>query len=100
MIEITNEIQLNEIIKHGVTIIEFYSDDCVPCKQIQPHLEKLEQELHKMTFVKVNRNKLPLLASKYHVMSVPTFYRVVAGTIINNMTGVGDIKRIENFVRG
>lgn len=63
-----------EVLKAKLPVIaEFYSDSCVPCKQLSVILGDLEEEYEdKVKIVKVNVNFSAELTEKYHVMASPT----------------------------
>ena len=55
-------------------LVEFYSDSCVPCKQMSPILGDLEDEYQdKLKIVKINVNFDLQLAQDHMVMGSPTF---------------------------
>lgn len=55
-------------------LVDFYSDSCVPCKRMNPIINKLEAEFGgRAKFVKVNVNFDLALAQKYMVLASPTF---------------------------
>ena len=54
--------------------VDFCSDSCVPCKRMNPIINKLEPEFEgRAKFVKVNVAFDLELAQKYAVMASPTF---------------------------
>ncbi len=54
-------------------IVEFYSDSCIPCKQLSPILGGIEDDYEDQVKVyKVNVNFDAELAEKYQVMASPT----------------------------
>ena len=56
------------------TLIDFYADWCGPCIAMKPVVESLESELkEKLVVKKVNVDTTPEEASKYNVVSIPTF---------------------------
>ena len=55
-------------------LVEFYSDSCVPCKQMSPILGDLDDVYEdKLKIVKVNVNFDLQLAEDHMVMGSPTF---------------------------
>ena len=59
-------------------VVEFYSDSCIPCKQLSPILGGLEDDYEdQVKVVKVNVNFDAGLAQKYEVAASPTllFYQ-------------------------
>ena len=63
-----------EVIESALpVIVEFYSDSCIPCKQMSPILGGIEDDFEdKLKVVKVNVNFDSELAEKYQVMASPT----------------------------
>lgn len=54
-------------------LVDFYSDSCIPCKQLAPILGDIEDENEgKLSVYKVNVNFDAELAQEYSVMSSPT----------------------------
>jgi len=55
-------------------LVEFYSDSCIPCKQMAPILGDLEDDYeNKLKIAKVNVNFDGNIAENYKVMASPTF---------------------------
>lgn len=69
MIHLESE-NLEEVIKEGTYLVDFYAEWCGPCKMMGPVLEALED---KIKIVKVDIDKFPKLTMKNRIMSVPTF---------------------------
>lgn len=75
-------------------LVEFYSDSCIPCKQLAVVLSELEEELEdKVKIVKVNVNFSPELAENYRVMASPTILFYKNGEELHRITGL--IKKAE-----
>lgn len=57
-----------------ITIVDFYADWCGPCKVMKPIFEKIAPEYEgKVKFEKVDVESDVERASKFGVMSIPTF---------------------------
>lgn len=71
-----------------ITLVDFYSDSCVPCKRLSPVLAELEdQYAHEIRFVKVNINFDAALAEQYGVQSVPTIVFFRNGEEVSRLNG-------------
>jgi thioredoxin 1 len=74
MICIATLAELNKILDDNtLVIVDFYSENCPPCKKIGPIFEKLSQQLHHIAFVKVDCGNRNEIAPAYKVGAVPTF---------------------------
>ncbi len=57
-----------------VKLIDFYANWCAPCKMMAPIIEEIEKEFASTIKVtKVNVDENLELASKYNVLSIPTY---------------------------
>lgn len=70
MIEITDKSEPIEILNK--TVVDFYSNNCGPCRKMIPVLEELEKEFTDVKFYKVNAVENPELAKKLKVCGLPT----------------------------
>ena len=69
-------------------LVEFYSDSCIPCKQLSPILGQIEEDFEeKLKVVKVNVNFDEELAAAYHVMASPTILFFQGGEETRRLRG-------------
>ena len=64
----------DELIKDGVSIIDFYSTHCGPCRALLPVLLDIEGQMPFINLVKVNTDFCPGLADRFQISSLPTLY--------------------------
>lgn len=75
-------------------LAEFYSDSCIPCKQLSPILGGIEDDYEdQLKVVKINVNFDADLAQKYEVAASPTILIFKDGTEVRRVRGL--IKRPE-----
>lgn len=75
VLEITSVEQFDAEIKASKVpiFVDFYAPWCGPCKQIAPRIDQAAIDLAgRVKVMKVNVDKLPLLASKYGIRAMPT----------------------------
>ena len=96
--KIVNEAEFDEIIKQGITLVDFYADWCGPCKMLSPILEELDSEYSNVRFVKVNCDNDIHLAEKYGIMSIPAIYMFKDGNILANTGGYRPKVDMKKFI--
>lgn len=70
-------------------VVEFYSDSCIPCKQLSPILGGLEDDYEdQVKVVKVNVNFDAGLAQKYEVAASPTLLFFKDGSEVERIRGL------------
>lgn len=94
MIKYYNNEDFNELVKEGITIIDFYADWCGPCKMLGSVLEKLDYNI-----VKINTDNFPELAREYAVMSIPTVLIYKEGKNVGKFIGFRSKEEIENIIK-
>ena len=78
-------------------LVDFYSDTCIPCKQMAGILGDIEDENEDAIYIyKVNVNYDKDLAARYKVMSAPTVIAFVNGEEKGRTVGLKEPEEIEN----
>lgn len=81
-------------------IVEFYSDSCIPCKQLSPILGGIEDDYEdKVNVYKVNVNFDAELAEKYAVMASPTILLFKGGEEVSRIRGLVKRNVLEEEVK-
>ena len=77
-----------DIIKEGVTLVDFFATWCGPCKMLTPILEEVSKEFEgRAKVVKVDVDELRDLAIEYRIASVPTVMLFKNGEFIAQTMG-------------
>lgn len=86
-IKLTSD-NLDEEIKRGVTVVDFWAPWCAPCRVIAPIIEELAKDYRdRVTIAKVNTDEEQDIASKYQIRSLPTILFFRDGEVIDIMVG-------------
>lgn len=81
-------------------VVEFYSDSCIPCKQLSPILGGLEDDYEdQVKVVKVNVNFDAGLAQKYEVAASPTLLFFEDGSEVERIRGLVKRPELEETVK-
>lgn len=79
-------------------LVDFYSDTCIPCKQMAGILGEIEDENEDSLYIyKVNVNYDKELAKEYNVMSAPTVICFVNGEEKGRTVGLKEPEEIEKL---
>lgn len=97
-IEELDDNNFEEVIKSGVTLVDFFAEWCGPCRTIAPVLEEVAQELSgQVRFAKLDIDKGHVTAKGHHVTSVPTLILYKDGVEVNRLVGLRDKAAIKDF---
>ena len=89
---------INDLIKEGVHVIDFYATWCGPCKMLEPVLEELENNTD-IDIIKVDIDKNQKLTYEYRILSVPTLVFVKDGKTVEELIGFHDKYDIEDIYK-
>jgi thioredoxin 1 len=72
----------------NAVLVDFWATWCRPCQMVAPILEELTQEYEgKLTIAKLDVDQNQQIASKFHVMSIPTMIIFKQGKPVANIVG-------------
>lgn len=90
-----SESEFNDLIKSGVTLVDFYADWCGPCKMLSPFIGQIANEYDgRIKVAKINVDESPALAGSFGVASIPTVIIFKDG--VNKAVEVG-FKPIDSY---
>lgn len=91
----------SEVINSDIPVlVEFYSDSCIPCKQMSPILGDLEEDFeNKLKIVKVNVSFNENLSESYQVAASPTFLFFKQGKEVCRLRGLKKKAELEEIIQ-
>ena len=69
-------------------LVDFWAAWCAPCRMVAPVVDELANEYEgRISFVKVDVDQNPKIASNYGIMSIPTLILFKDGKPLSNIVG-------------
>lgn len=80
-------------------LVDFFAEWCGPCKVMKPVLQELKALLGDLvTIVKLDIDKSPETASRFHIKGVPTLILFRKGEILWRQSGVMTAKHLSRIL--
>jgi thioredoxin 1 len=79
-------------------LVEFWSNGCEPCKQLEPHLEALAKKHHDLLVVKVNADENAPLVEDLGVQLLPTLFVYQDGEAKRRQVGAPKPEELSELV--
>ena len=86
-------------LEKGIVLLDFYSDQCHPCKLLMADLEELSNEFSDITIHKVNIMDSYDLTEKYQIRSVPTLVMLKDSASTASYTGYKGKEDLKKFLK-
>lgn len=89
VIEVTDA-EFPEVVLRSVrpVLVDYWADWCSPCKQLAPILDELAESYgDRMSFVKLDTNRNPVVPTTYAVNGLPTIHIFVDGELVKSFQG-------------
>lgn len=96
--KVTTIDQYEKEVNNGIVFLDFYSDWCLPCKQLSPIIDELEKRYQNIKFMKINIDELEEVAIKYAALSVPTLLILKDGEVLAKKSGFLPGNELEKWI--
>ena len=90
--------ELEEEIKNGVVLVDFFATWCGPCRMLSPILEEVAKENPFLTVLKVDVDEATQLAATFGIQSIPTLILFKGGQQIDVKLGYQNKNQLSAFI--
>jgi thioredoxin 1 len=101
-IKILTDVNFDEKISTGVSLVDFWAEWCMPCKMQGPIIDEVAKEVGNIAQIcKLDVQTYQNAASKYNVNNIPTIILFKDGVEIKRFIGIKPknmlVKEIQNY---
>ena len=95
-----NELEFEQAIASGVTMVDFFATWCGPCKMMMSVLEKAVEPFDEAVLKvgKINVDQCRDLAVKYNIRTIPTFMIFKDGELKDVIIGIQSQKALAKAI--
>ena len=87
--------------KYPLLVVDCWAEWCAPCKIVNPIVSRLASKYNgKVAFGKLNVDENQEVASRFGIMSIPTFLVFKNGEKVDSIIGALPEKVLENKIAG
>lgn len=92
------EVNFQETVKNGITLVDFWAPWCGPCRAFAPAYEKVSDVNPDVTFGKINTEDEQTLAEAFGIRAIPTLMAFREGVLVFQQAGAVPPQAVQRLV--
>ena len=96
--DIKTKAELDEAVKTGKVLVDFWATWCGPCRMQGPVLDEIAAESDAVKIGKVNVDEEQMLALKFGITSIPTLMLFKDGKEANKLVGLRSKEELKEIL--
>ncbi len=98
-LEHANDANFAELVKNGITLVDFWASWCGPCRMFGPIFESVSEQVPDVNFVKFEIDEANRRTpAKYGIRSIPSILAFKNGELVEARTGLMDPETVMNWI--
>ncbi len=98
-LEHANDANFADLVKNGITLVDFWASWCGPCRMFGPIFEAVSNQISDVNFVKFEIDETNRRTpAKYGIRSIPSILAFKDGEVIEARTGLMDPETLTNWI--
>ena len=96
-----DEALFDEVVHHTTVpvLVDFWAEWCAPCRMAAPEVSRTAADLAgKALVLKVDTEKHPQLAARFHVQGIPNFVILLNGHVVRQQAGLVRHDQMERWL--
>ena len=100
IIEIKSNEEYERYYQTGEVLVDFNAVWCGPCRMLAPNLEDLDrlQYFPNLKILSVDVDKVPMVANKYGINTIPTLFYFKDGRLLKSTLGYKTLDDLKQFI--
>lgn len=96
-----NDANFSDLVKNGLTLVDFWAEWCGPCRMFGPIFEKVSEQMQNVNFVKfeIGTNTNQMTPAKFGIRSIPSILAFKNGELIEARTGLMDEETVIAWIK-
>ena len=98
MTELITDNNLEEKIKEGITLVDFYAEWCQPCKVLSPIVDEISVEILDANVYKMDVEESSKTSQLFSIRSIPTLIVFKDGKLVKKIVGSATKEQINSLI--